>query len=430
MELIERGWVFVLLGVCLYFTVRLRGVPFRHLGYALHGAHRGVAGTLRLMMASIALTAAPASVLGVCAAIRMGGIGSVFWLLFFAMLGLVVKFAEVLLCLKYRVVNERAEMCSGMMHTIAHGLKKRWLAVCFAFFGVCAACVAGGGLQGQGIISMAPSRAVSACVLVFSLLIAVILHRGDKRWLMKLIAFAVPFFGLVYGAGVLIILLSRLDSLLGAFCTLCTSAFSAQALAGGLLGAAVQCGMNWAFLSHQTGWGSSILAAAKTDVPGRQALIAMGASFLTICLSFLTALVIVVTGTYRLGLSPEPFHLITRAFQVIPAGEIIVKGILFVWIGIAMATWAYFGEKCMEFLSEGKALLAYRFLFCAWVGIGLFVRLDQLWPWASCFTSLMSLINVCALVAMSSVVTAEMYSLRQLISQEKWRRKSAIEDAP
>lgn len=406
MELIERGWAFVLLALCLYFTLRLRGMPFRHLGFALHRAHRGMTANLQTMMASVALTAAPASVLGVCAAIRLGGIGSVFWLLLFSMLGLAVKFAETVVCIKW---------CGGMMHAIAQGLKKRWLAVCFAFFGVCAACIAGGGLQGQGIVCIAPSRTVSACVLVFSLLIAVLLHRGDTRWLKRLIVFAVPLGALVYGAGALIILVSRLDSVLGAVSTLCVSAFSSEALAGGLLGAALQCGM----MSHQTGWGSNVLVAVQTDVPGQQALIAMGASFLTICLSLLTALVIVVTGTHRLGLSPEPFHLITRAFRIIPAGDIVVKGILFMWMGVAMAAWAHFGEKCMAFLSEGRALFAYRLLFCAWVGIGSLVRLEQLWPWASCFSSLMSLITVCALVALSSVVVAETRSLRQLISESR-----------
>src|SRR6202035_5261780 len=97
--------------------------------------------------------------------------------------------------------------------------------------------------------------------------------------------------------------------------------------------------------------------------------------------------------------------------------------VLFMWIGVAMAAWARFGEKCMEFLSEGRALLAYRLLFCAWVGIGSLVRLEQLWPWVSCFSGLMALINVCALVALSSVVAAETRSLRHLISQEKWQRQ-------
>src|SRR6185312_17508061 len=97
----------------------------------------------------------------------------------------------------------------------------------------------------------------------------------------------VPMMALMYVISGLIILSLKFDQIPESLMMIVTTAFTGQAAFGGFLGAsvmaAVQLGVARGISSNEAGLGSAPIAAAaaKTDVPGRQALISMTGVFLS-----------------------------------------------------------------------------------------------------------------------------------------------------
>ncbi|MBR0026927.1 MAG: sodium:alanine symporter family protein, partial [Clostridia bacterium] len=80
------------------------------------------------------------NIAGVAGAILLGGPGAVFWMWISALFGMMTKFAEVFLAVRFRRKNSLGEWVGGPMYYIEGGLGKRArpLACAFALFGVLA----------------------------------------------------------------------------------------------------------------------------------------------------------------------------------------------------------------------------------------------------------------------------------------------------
>ncbi len=390
------------------------------------------------MMTSIAPTLGIGSIVGVSTAIILGGFGAVFWMLAIAFLGLSVRYAEVLLTIKYRTVNHKGDICGGPMYYIANGLKKKWLGICFALFGALAAFAGGAAIQARGmalIVRDTINFPPLATGIVVFLMTAFVVIGGIKR-IASLTCILASTLAIVYAAGGLIILVGHLDSIPHACYTILASAFSTHAVSGGVLGASlsavIHLGMLWGISSHHIGWGSSSIASAssKTDVPGRQALITMGGYFLCIVFSAITALVLFVTDAPTLiqssGAVFSASLFVMHAFHsVIPGGDILVMAALFFFGFTAIIAWGYYGEKCIEFLCGTKAVSGYRALLCVFALFGSVASLEILWPLSSCINGLMALSNMIALIPLSSIVAIETRMLFDLVAKERRQRKSS-----
>ncbi len=152
---------------------------------------------------------------------------------------------------------------------------------------------------------------------------------------------------------------------------------------------AMQMGVARGVFSNESGLGTSPIAAAaaKTDYPGRQALISMTGAFMSTVVCTFTGLAIAVTNvlgsTCPSGKVLNGAPLTIAAFDAaIPYGGIIVVigSILFGYSTII--GWAYYGEKCCEYLFGVKSILFYRLIFCLFVLLGLefLLKLSGLWP--------------------------------------------------
>ena len=125
--------LFFLLGTGLYLTFLLRGVQFRYLGYAFQQVfaeqRKGAKGDINpfeALMTSLAGAIGTGSIVGISTAVTVGGLGSLFWMWITALLSMAVKYAESLLAVKYREMDQRSEMCGGPMYYIEKGLGWRW----------------------------------------------------------------------------------------------------------------------------------------------------------------------------------------------------------------------------------------------------------------------------------------------------------------
>ena len=437
--------VILLVGVGLFFTFQLRGMQFRYLAYSLKLAFtrqdesaEGDISQFQALMTALAATIGIGSIAGVATAIAAGGFGAVFWMWVIALIGMVTKFIEAILAVKFRVTDERGQMSGGPMYYIANGLQWKWLGVLFAIFGALSSFAGGNLIQANSI-----TAAVSAVTpfspvwigLTLSLVTGIVLLGGIKS-IGKISSYLVPIMALIYIGGGLFIITLKLDQVPLALLTIIKTAFTGQAAFGGFLGAsitaAIQMGVARGVSSNEAGLGSAPIAAAaaKTDVPGRQALISMSGVFLSsLVVCSITALVIAVTGVLgTVGADGKALNgalLIMEAFRrVIPGGDLLVTVSLILFGYTTIVGWAYYGERCIEFLAGEKLLVGYRILFCSCAFVGAIMSLELVWPLADLMNGLMALPNLIGLLGLTPLITSEARAFFKLIEYERMAKRA------
>lgn len=428
-----------LVGTGLYLTYRLRGIQFRYLWYAHKLAFtrhddkaQGDISHFQALMTALAATIGIGNIAGVATAIAMGGLGSIFWLWVTALIGMATKYGEAILAIQYRIVDNKGEMAGGPMYYIQRGLKKKWLAAAFAIFGAITAICTGNMVQSNSIASALQSSfhlEPWICGVILAICTGLVLIGGIKS-IGNVTSFLVPIMAIFYIAGSLIILIIKMDYIPEAISTIFTSAFTGQAAIGGFVGSsimmAIQMGVARGVFSNESGLGSAPIAAAaaKTDMPGRQALISMTGAFLSTVVCTFTGLVIAVTDV--LGKTNEDGSLLNGApmtiaafNSVIPFGDlvVIIGSILFGYSTIV--GWAYYGEKCCEFLFGTKSILAYRLLFSVLVFLGVILPLEIVWSLADIANGFMAIPNLIALLGLSGVIVTQTRSFLVKVHHEQ-----------
>ena len=425
--------------------MRLGLLQVRYLGKALkfmvkneEDGH-GEVTSFGALCTALSATIGTGNIVGVATAISAGGPGALFWMILTAFLGMATKYSEGLLAVKYRTIDEDGHVLGGPFYYIENGMgvKFRWLAKIFAFFG------AGVGLFGIGTFTQVngissavrnffdPDMAhtvalfgndyswatVISC-LVLTVCVGMVVLGGIKR-IAKVSEIVVPFMAVLYVVLAVIIMVTNITAIPAAIVTIVKSAFTGSALAGGAMGSmivAMQKGIARGIFSNESGLGSAPIAAAaaQTKEPARQGLVSMTGTFIdTIVICTMTGLSIVLTGAWQVeGL--EGVQVTTYAFQhglPIP-GQISAFVLMICLVFFAFTTilgWDYYSERCLEYLTNGhkKTILTYRWLYILAVFIGPYMTVSAVWTIADIFNGLMAIPNMIALFALSGVIVKE-----------------------
>lgn len=431
--------IILLVGVGVLLTIRLKGLQFRYLPYALKIAFtrqdseaEGDISQFQALMTALAATIGIGSIAGVATAIVGGGFGAIFWMWVIALVGMATKYAEAILAIKYRMRDHRGEMCGGPMHYIRHGMKWKWLAGVFALFGILSS-FAGGNITQSHSIADAMFDLIHLSPIWTGLIIMLatgIVLLGGINSIGKVCSILVPIMAGMYMIGGITILILHGNQIPESLALIVKSAFNGQAATRGFLGASViaalQFGVARGISSNEAGLGSGPIAAAaaKTDVPGRQALISMTTVFLsTLVVCTITALVISVTGvlgdvdSHGTLLNGAP--LVMQAFRLtIPYGDVVVAIGLILFGYSTIVGWAYYGEKCAEYLFGERVIYPFRILFCLVAFLGTLLSIDIVWPLVDIMNGLMTLPNLIALFVLSGLVVKESQTFVKLLRHE------------
>lgn len=432
----------LLLGTGIYLTFLLRGIQFRYLGYAIKQvfAHqkknsKGDISHFNALMTSLAGAIGTGSIVGVATAVSIGGMGAMFWMWVTALLGMATKYAESLLAVRYREVDKFGEMSGGPMQYIEKGLGWKWMAITFAILAPIAAIGTGNLVQVNSI-----AEAVEAVwslnpwitgIIVSALTALVII--GGVQTIGMVSGVMVPVMALFYICGAMIIIVIHYDQIPHAFGLIFSSAWHGQAAVGGFAGAtvmmAIQLGVSRSVFSNEAGLGISSIAAAaaRTDSPGRQAMITMtGALLSTIIVCTMTGLVLAVTNVHgQVTDNGDPLSGATMAItafnSTIPGGEYIVTIGLILFAFSTVIAWGYYGEKCVEYLFGEKSVMPYRIIYSLLAIPGAALQMETVWHVADITNGLMAIPNLIALVALSGVITVETNNFLKLVKEEETR---------
>ena len=423
------GWVWgpymlvLLVGTGVYLTIRLMGIQFTLLPFALKQAftpqkktegetQEGDISHFGALMTALSATIGTGNIAGVATAVVVGGPGAVFWMWITAIFGMATKYGEGVLAVKYRVQNSKGEMSGGPMYYIERGMKQKWLAILFAGFATIASFGIGSSVQSNSVAqSIHASFGIEGWItgVVLTVFTAVVILGGIKS-ISKVSSVIVPFMAVFYVLGGLIIILLNLDGLMPALQLIFSDAFTGNADAGGALGTVIRYGVARGVFSNEAGMGSAPIAAAaaKTDHPVRQALVSMTGTFLdTIVVCSITGIVLVMGNMYMDGETGAA--LTTHTFNKLlpgPGGWIVTFGLIFFAYSTILG-WCYYGEKCATYLFGDKCITIYRVIYVATVMLGTVASLDLVWAAADTFNGLMAIPNLIALLALSGVIIKE-----------------------
>ena len=430
----------------ILLTVRMGVLQIRKLPLALKWMVKneedgeGEVTSFGALCTALSATIGTGNIVGVATAIAAGGPGALFWMVVTAFLGMATKYAEGLLAVKYRVVDEDNHALGGPFYYIERGMgqKWKWLAKIFAFFGICVGLFGIGTFSQVNGISSAvkgffdPDNAWTVTIpgigtyswtvviasLILSICVALVLIGGIKR-ISSVSQVVVPFMAILYVVLCAILLICNIKEIPAAFVTIVKGAFHPKAVTGGVVGSvivAMQKGVARGIFSNESGLGSAPIAAAaaKTKEPVRQGLVSMTGTFIdTIIICTMTGLSIVLTGAWQQeGL--EGVQVTTYAFQQgLPiSGQVVAFLLMLCLVFFAFTTilgWDYYSERCLEYLSgkNKKAILVYRWLYILAVFIGPYMTVKAVWTIADIFNGLMAIPNMIAIFALSGVVVKE-----------------------
>ena len=429
----------------IFLTARLGLVQIRHLGKAFKFMFKdeedghGEVTSFGALCTALSATIGTGNIAGVATAIAVGGPGALFWMVLAAFFGMATKYSEGLLAIKYRTIDEDGHVLGGPFYYIENGMGKnwKWLAKLFAFFG------AGVGLFGIGTFTQVNSIASAVknffdsnmahtvalfggeyswatviAGLILTLCVGLVVIGGIQR-ISKVSEVVVPFMAVLYVGLALIIIITNITAVPGAFVTIIKSAFTGSALAGGAVGSmfvAMQKGVARGIFSNESGLGSAPIAAAaaRTKEPVRQGLVSMTGTFIdTIVICTMTGLSIVIAGSW-LNPDLEGVEITMDAFQKgLPfPGFVATFSLMLCLVFFAFTTilgWDYYGERCVEYLfNKNKGVVkGYRWLYIIAVFIGPYMTVAAVWNIADIFNALMAFPNLIALLVLNGVVVKE-----------------------
>ena len=414
----------LILGVGLFLSLGLKLMPIFKIGYGFKllwsgrkadEEHKGEIPPFQALMTALSATVGTGNIAGVATAIFMGGPGALFWMWLTALIGMATKYAEAVLAVKYRENDENGQHVGGPMYYIKNGLGNnwKWLGFLFALFGACAGFGIGNTVQSNSVAEVLQTTfelPAAATGVILMVLVGAVLLGGIKR-IGNVAGVLVPFMAISYILVGLVALAVNAEQLPHALDLIFTHAFSPAAAEGGFAGAAVwaaiRFGVARGVFSNEAGLGSAPIAhaAAQTNDPVRQGLVAMLGTFIdTILVCSITGLVIVSSGIWTGGESGAA--LTSAAFaQAIPDfGQYLVAIALAIFAFTTIIGWSFYGERCVEYIFGVRAIKPYRVLWILALPAGAMLQLDFVWLVADTLNALMGIPNLIALALLSPVV--------------------------
>lgn len=420
----------MILGVGFYLSVRTGFAQIRLLPRSLklfcsrlRGCDDadGSVTPFQALCTALAATVGTGNIAGVAGAITIGGPGSIFWMWICGILGMMTKFAEASLAVRYRIRNDSGEFFGGPMYMIRQGMdsKFHWLASLYCFFGVVAAFGVGNATQINAVVTgirqsaeyfgFSPGKILNLTVgVILALLISLMLSGGAKR-IGMLAERLVPFASAAYmllGCGVLLMCRRQI---VPAFTMIIRGAFSPQAVTGGIVGSgliALRTGVSRGVFTNEAGMGTASIAHASANVshPVEQGMMGIVEVFFdTILICTMTALVILCSGVSVPYGQDTGAALTTHAFSVIYGG----------WVSIFMALslccfafatvlgWGLYGIRCSQYLFGAASGRKFVLLQAVIVVLATVLETKTVWLISETVNGLMAIPNLIALAVLS-----------------------------
>ena len=435
--------VILLIPAGIFFTIRTRFLPVRLFPDMIRatvekkGGRPGLS-SLQTLMVSTATRVGMGNLVGVVAAISVGGAGAVFWMWITALLGSSTAFAEATLA---QIHKEKDPLYGGYrggpayyIHNFSESLRRKrnpdakrrrycLISVLFAISGLICWC---------GISQVISNSVTSAfdnafhippllTTSVLVILAAIIVLR--KNATVKVLDIMVPVMAVCYFVMTIVVILLNIDQLPAVFSRIFQEAFGLRQVAGGGFGAVLMNGVKRGLFSNEAGSGSApcAAAAADTDHPAKIGLVqAFGVFIDTIVICSCTAmLMLLVPEDLVNGL--EGMDLLQTAMNY----HMGYFGVVFIALTLALFSFSTFlgilfyarSNVAYLFGDKWRWQTAYKLVALAMLFIGGLAAYTFVWDLGDMGVGLMTVFNLIALFPMSG------QAIRSLREYEESKKK-------
>nr|WP_216599557.1 sodium:alanine symporter family protein [Vibrio sp. 03-59-1] len=417
--------VYLLVGVGIYFTIRLGFIQFRHFGHMFsvlkdsRKADSAGISSFQALCTSLAARVGTGNMAGVAVALTAGGPGAIFWMWLIAMLGMATSFAESTLAQLYKTKDDDGNYRGGPAYYMEKGLGMRWMGVLFSIFLIIAFGLVFNAVQANSIAgAMKTAFGVEEIYVGIGivLLSAVVIFGGIKR-IARTAELIVPVMALAYLGIALFVMFMNLEKVPEVLALIFKSAFGFQEAAAGGLGYAIAQamiqGIKRGLFSNEAGMGSAPNAAASATPypphPASQGYVQMLGVFMdTIVICSATVAIILMSGEYVPHGEITGIELTQRALtaQVGPWGGIFVAVAIFFFAFTSIIANYSYAETNLIFLEHNhKAGIGiFRVVVLAMVMFGSMATLPTVWALADVSMGLMAIVNLVAIILLSGIV--------------------------
>ena len=446
------GFPFIVLWLILggiFFTFRLKFVNirlFRHGIDCVRGKYSspndpGEITHFKALAAAVSATVGLGNIAGVAFAVGLGGPGAIFWMMVGGFAGMSLKFAEVTLGQKYRIIGKDGKVSGGGFHYLEQGLAElnmpkigKFLAVIFAFACFGGALGSGNMFQANQSIALLTNTFEGfgemkfALSIALAVLVGTIIIGGITR-IANVASKVVPLMAIIYVISCFIILGVNFSLIPNAISAILSDAFTGEAMGGGLIGVIIM-GFRRSTFSNEAGTGSAAIAhaAAKTKEPVREGCVALLEPFIdTIVICFMTGLVIVTTGVYQTNMGDTSTGagvlLTANSFATVSTWFPYILSVCVVLFAFStIITWSYYGEKAWQYLFGYGTTTIYHLIFVAATFAGGVINATMIMDLADLLFFTMAIPNLIGLYLLSGKIMQMMRDYEAKLKAGKFKK--------
>lgn len=410
-----------------FFQVRRAGTWLKTAVLGSRDRGSGGVSQFQALTAALAGSIGVGNIVGVAAAITVGGPGSLFWMWVSSVFGMMTVFAENLLAARHRGgAGDGSRPASGPLGYLeAAGKWGKALALLYA--GGCC-------LSSFGMGNMAQTNAAAASLEEFGVpaawtgvLTAVLVFfvaRGGLGFAVRITERLVPAMTLLFFAASLGVLWVFRENLPGAFRSIFEGAFSLRAGTGGTAGAliALRTGVSRGVFTNEAGLGSSSFAYqdVRDRTPVELGCMGIFQVFVdTIVMCTVTGLCILCCRSPMLEGAQLTFYAYESALG--PAGGWAVSLCTALFALATLVAWCCYGREGLFYLTKGKGKGLFALASAGAAFLGCVLPLRAVFQIGDAMNGLMALPNLAALFLLSGEVREQ--TAREMEAERARKRK-------
>ncbi|MCP5369560.1 MAG: sodium:alanine symporter family protein [Rickettsiaceae bacterium] len=368
------GWILIVISG-IYLTYISKGLQFKALFHfktnlkeiyaqAHDETYEGI-NPFKLYFASVGGMVGLGNIVFITTAVMIGGPGSIFWIILASLSGMLLKYSEIYLGMKYRIKNEKNGFDGGPMYFLQHAFKGKQMAYLFAVL----LCLYGVEISNFLIIvdRVEYSFHFDRNLIIFTFLIIVIYSSiGGISRLANICSTIMPIFMLGYVVFAIYVISCHYSLLPSFFKTVLISAFTGHAPIGGFIGSTMilsaYLGISKTVYSGDIGIGYDSIMQSETRIvcPRMQAILAIYALLTDTLICLLTNIMVGVTGAWHIFNHLAPSDIVARLLaDYIPYSDLFMTLLLFFAGYTTIIAYLAAGTKCAKFISPKYGRFAY-----------------------------------------------------------------------
>ena len=416
-------FLIAVLGICVFVTLRLRFVQFRYFIDALkmvfapaetgESKKAGELTSFQAFINTLGANIGNGSLAGIPVAIYLGGPGSIFWLLVMSTFAVALRYAEVYLGMNFIGKFKYGSAKGGPMLYLSMMPLGPILSYSFGFACLGYSIICGNIVQCNAV-GLAFNRAwgidpyyTAFFVLMF---IGYVLFGGSDR-IVKYLDLLVPFKVGLFVLSSLCVLVYHYQAIPHAFYLIFQGAFSPESIGGGAVGFTLQkviaTGFQRGMFIHEAGLGTAAVAFGATagKDPAKDSIMSMLSVYINthvVCL--MVGLSVIASGVWNNGETSSA--LVISAYETVFGafgGWIITFLVMNFGISV-LVSYAYIGNICWSFLTGGRALFIFPFIYAAGAFFGTYMEVDLVWSISDLINATLFVINMIGLLWFTGVI--------------------------